>query len=380
MSLYKRGEVWWYKFDFCGATIRESSGLTNKEEARAVEDDRHAELRRSRVGYRRRSHAPLFATAAGVYLKAKRSDWASKTYIIEATNLTHLKPFFGNRLLSDIDHNDVADYRDHRLGEGAADKTISLEIGTIRGIMRHHDLDAIWRSIKKKIELKKARKVGRAITMDEQVALLAECQRSRSRSLSVAVTLAIEACLRYSEIRLLEWRQIDLGRRVIVVGESKTDAGEGRTVPLSKRAFETLRLWAAQFPARKLNHYVFPSEKYGQGGKVYDIDVTKPITTWKEAWEHAKARAGVTCRFHDLRHTGCTQLLDAGVSHPVVAEIMGWSASTAIRMIKEVYGHTNLSTRQRAIAQREQYMESQTPSGSAQKSAQFDELENCMVQ
>ena len=158
------------------------------------------------------------------------------------------------------------------------------------------------------------------------------------------------------------------------------DAGEGRTLPLSNLAYETLRIWAAHFPSRKLNHYVFPSEKYGQGGRVYDMDVTKPITTWKEAWEHGKARAGVTCRFHDLRHTGCTRLLDAGVSHPVVAEIMGWSASTAIRMIKEVYGHTNLATRQRAIAQAEQFMESENRSGSAQKWAQSEELAGTAIQ
>jgi integrase len=129
-----------------------------------------------------------------------------------------------------------------------------------------------------------------------------------------------------------------------------------------------------------LNHYVFPSEKYGQGGRVYEIDVTKPITTWKEAWEHGKARAGVICRFHDLRHTGCTRLLDAGVSHPVVAEIMGWSASTAIRMIKEVYGHTNLATRQRAIAQVEQFMESENRSGWAQKWAQSKEQAGTAIQ
>jgi integrase len=110
------------------------------------------------------------------------------------------------------------------------------------------------------------------------------------------------------------------------------------------------------------------------------MDVTKPITTWKEAWEHGKARAGVTCRFHDLRHTGCTRLLDAGVSHPVVAEIMGWSASTAIRMIKEVYGHTNLATRQRAIAQVEQFMESENRSGSAQKWAQSEEQAGTTIQ
>jgi integrase len=381
--LYKRGSTWWYRFRFQNVTVRESSGLRNKEAARAVEDKRHTQLRESRAGYTRRIHAPLFTIAADVYLKAKRADWALKTGVIEANNLAHLEPYFGNRLLSDIGSEDVAAYREQRLDKGAADKTVSLEIGTIRGIMLHFDLDATWRSIKKKIKLQKARKVGRAITMDEQTALLMECRRSRSRSLPVAVTLAIEACLRYSEIRLLRWRQIDFGRRVITVGESKTEAGEGRSVPLSKLAYEALCLWAAHFPARKLNHYVFPSERYGQGGKVYDTDVTRPITTWKEAWEHGKARAGVTCRFHDLRHTGCTRLLDAGVSHPVVAEVMGWSASTAIRMIKEVYGHTNLATRQRAMEQVEQFMAAQKLQNlqeEAQKWAQAEELKNARIQ
>jgi integrase len=383
MSLYRRGGIWWHRFKFQGVTVRESSGLTNKEAARAVEDKRHTQLRESRAGYTRRSRAPVFSMAADMYLKAKRADWAPKTSVIEANNLAHLEPCFGNRLLSDIGHEDVAAYREQRLGDGAAEKTVSLEIGTIRGIKLHFDLDSTWRNIKKKIKLKKARKVGRAITMDEQTALLMECRRSRSRSLPVAVTLAIEACLRYSEIRLLRWRQIDFGRRVVTVGESKTEAGEGRSVPLSKQSYEALCLWAALFPSRKLNHYVFPSERYGQGGKVYDTDVSKPITTWKEAWEHGKARAGVTCRFHDLRHTGCTRLLDSGVSHPVVAEIMGWSASTAIRMIKEVYGHTNLATRQRAMEQVEQFMAAQKIQNiqeGAQKWAQSEESQIVAVQ
>jgi integrase len=44
------------------------------------------------------------------------------------------------------------------------------------------------------------------------------------------------------------------------------------------------------------------------------------------------------CRFHDLRHTAVTRLLEAGVPYPVVASMMGWSAATAIRMAKR-YGH-----------------------------------------
>jgi integrase len=155
--------------------------------------------------------------------------------------------------------------------------------------------------------------------------------------------------MRYSELRLLEWRQVDLARRTIAVGASKTESGEGRVIPLTCSAAQVLTSWATLFPNRKPNHYVFASEQYGQGGIVYDTDPTQPMTSWKEAWEAAKIRAGVVCRFHDLRHTGCTRLLDAGVSHPIVAEIMGWSASTAIRMIKEVYGHIGLRAKQQAM-------------------------------
>jgi hypothetical protein len=54
MSLYRRGKIWWFKFNLNGATVYESSGLANKEAARAVEDKRHTQLRESRVSYTRR--------------------------------------------------------------------------------------------------------------------------------------------------------------------------------------------------------------------------------------------------------------------------------------------------------------------------------------
>jgi integrase len=354
--LYKRGNVWWYEFSFHGCRIRQSTEVTNKLQAAEIEDAHHDRLRKSSGGIVDRKRVPMFSVAAEKYLAARKSDWAPKTHVIEKTNLAHLDLHFGSGLLSDMGPDEVGEYRDSRLTAGASPKTVSLELGTLRAMLRFHDLDAVWSKIAKTITLKKAENIGRCISVQEEGALLPECRKSRSRSLHVAVTVAIESCLRYSEIRLLRWRQVDFGRRQLTVGKSKTRAGQGRVVPMSRLLLETLSAWASIFPARKLDHFVFPSEKYGEGGKVYDLDVTKPIGTWKEGWEHAKARAGVSCRFHDLRHTGCTRLLDSGVSHSIVADIMGWSASTAIRMITEVYGHIGTGAKHRAIEQREQYM------------------------
>lgn len=57
----------------------------------------------------------------------------------------------------------------------------------------------------------------------------------------------------------------------------------------------------------------------------------------------------LNCRFHDLRHTACTRLLERGVSYPVVSTIMGWSAATAIRMAKR-YEHIGQKAMREAMA------------------------------
>jgi hypothetical protein len=97
---------------------------------------------------------------------------------------------------------------------------------------------------------------------------------------------------------------------------------------------------------------MFPAERYGASGDgltvVYDSDPTRPIGRWKEAWESAKTRAGVSCRCHDLRHTACTRMLEAGVPFSVVATIMGWSPSTTVRMSRR-YGHIGQIAQRQAV-------------------------------
>jgi len=60
-----------------------------------------------------------------------------------------------------------------------------------------------------------------------------------------------------------------------------------------------------------------------------------------------RLRAGHECVQY-LRHTGCTRMLERGVPFPVVSEVMGWSASTAIRMAKR-YGHIGSAARRETV-------------------------------
>jgi len=74
--------------------------------------------------------------------------------------------------------------------------------------------------------------------------------------------------------------RLDLERRTVRVGKSKTEAGTGRTIPLNDKATKVMKFWAEQFPNREPEHYVFPSERYGAGGDkfeptVYNVEPTK---------------------------------------------------------------------------------------------------------
>ena len=114
--------------------------------------------------------------------------------------------------------------------------------------------------------LREREDIGRALTPDEEVSLLAAAKRSVSRTLYPAILLSIHTGLRNEEVRLLKWKQIDFLREEITVGKSKTTGGEGRVVPLSDTALQCMKAWRAQFPDALPEHYVFPSERYGLCG------------------------------------------------------------------------------------------------------------------
>ncbi len=349
--LYKRGKTWWMEFSFHGQRVRESTGTKNIGEARDIEDERRRQLRLAFAGVVRPQVPELFSTAADAWLKMKEVTLARRTVTIEKANLKHLKPFFGKRLLFQITPELITRYQATRLGQGAAPKTVNLELGTLRAILRQHRL---WAAIQPDVKLLRVQEdKGRALTADEEKSLLDACRNSRSRALYTAAVLALNTAMRSGELRLLRWRQVNFTASTLTVGMSKTDAGTGRIIPLNTRALTVLKFWAGLFPQRAPSHFVFPAERYGQRGEkkpgIYNADPTRPLGRWKVAWESARTTAKVRCRFHDLRHTACTRMLEAGVPFSAVALVMGWSASATVRMARR-YGHVGQDSLRQAVA------------------------------
>jgi integrase len=355
MAVFQRPgrRVWWFEFEYRGRLYRESAGTRSKTLAFDIERKRRREVEEAANGVRpNRSAAILFSVAAAEWLELKKPGWSPKTHVIAKTDLKHLKTCFGKSLLADITDRAIANYQVVRRTEGASNKTINNEVGTLRALLRRYRL---WAQVAPDVRMLPVREdAGRALSQEEETKLLLACAVSRSRSLLPAVTTALSTGLRYEELRLLTWRQIDFANKAVTVGKSKTEHGAGRAVPLNKRALNALTAWAREFPNRRSSHYVFPSEKVGVATDdripaVFDTKPETPIGSWKTAWTTARENAGVTCRFHDLRHTTVTRLLERGVAFAVVATVLGWSPATSVRMAKR-YGHIGPSAQREAMA------------------------------
>jgi len=368
---YKGSKVWTMDFLFHGQRIRESTGTRSKTLALKIEDKRRRALEEGAAGIRKRRQPLLLSVAADEWLDMKKATLAPRSVKIEQANLAHLLPELGRKLICDIEAREIARYQQGRLDEEASPKTVNLEIGTLRAILKR---SGQWARLQPEVKMLPTRDdVGRAITPEEETALLQACSQSRSRSLVPFVTLAIETGARYGVIRTLQWGSVDFENRCLKWGKDKTASGTGRIVPLSQRAVAALSFWATHFPERKPEHYVFPSERYGGAGdgfldspKAYHVDLSKPIGSIKEAWEAARLRAAkilkgeteetdseekiapLACRFHDLRHTAVSRMLNAGTPIAKVAKIVGWSTSTMVLMAAR-YGHFSLNELRGAV-------------------------------
>jgi integrase len=381
MSVFKRGNTWWYEFHFNLSRIRESAKTSSKTVARDAERARRHQLELGVNGISKRSRPPLFSLAADRWLESKTAlTPLGKAYYQQY--IRKLKRQFGGRLISDIDADDIALLQKKRKGEKLSGRQINCEIATLRAILRRHGL---WAGIAHDVTMMPERTdTGRALSSEDEAKLLDAIAQSTSPALYPFFILSVDAGLRPSETRSLLRRNLNLVRRdgavvegEILVGRSKTDAGAGRIVPLTRRARAALTLWLDRFPDAGPHSYLFPFHHVGFAGNdrkphLWGIDLGRSMGThsYKRAWETAREKAGLTCRLYDARHTFITRLAE----NPAVSEetIRQLSGHVSPRMLSR-YAHVRMQARRGAIATLEQQRPelSEFDSDSPQKSPQL---------
>lgn len=365
----KEAAVWWYSFTFAGRRYRESAKTESKTVAKQAEQKRRRELE---VGYNgltsnREERVQTVEAVADAYLEEYRLKHRAVTFAEHA--LGHVKRHVGKAMLIEVTDKTVRAYQVSRLKEKASPKSINEEVGFLLRLLGDQG-DAIRSKLRREraLKLKVPPTPGRAYSAQEQARMLDRAlvstmaarraterqangerlpageRQGGSPTIYPALVLALNAGMRDAEIKRLTWAQIDLDKRFLTVGRAKTEAGEGRTIPLNDAVLAALldhKKWYTQrFGTPRPEWYVFP------GGARTPTDPTKPITTLKTAWNTVKKLAKVNGRWHDNRHTLITELCESGAGDQTIMDIAGHVS----RQMLARYSHIRMEAKRAALA------------------------------
>jgi len=334
------------RFRFAGRFVHESTRTTSKTVAREAERQRRRELVDKWNRIERRTLPPGFENAATQWLEEAKPHLAERTYdIYDVAIRCHLTPALGSLLLCDVNARAIAVYQARRKTEHASARTLNKELQVLRQILKRHKL---WAMVQGEIKFEREPAgIGKALTAEEESKLITACESNSL--LHTVVSIALNTALRKHEIQTLRWRQIDLFKRTLTVGQTKTEGGSGRVIPLNSVAYAALVRWTGRFPGAKPEEYVFPACEDARldcdRPDMNNVDLSRPIKSWRTAWRRALKKAGLQIRFHDLRHCCVTKLAEGQASEGTIMSISGHLSRAMI----EHYSHIRMAAKRAAL-------------------------------
>lgn len=319
--IYKRGKVYWYKFQWNGQLVRESTKQGSDKVARQMESAHRTSLAKGEVGIREKRIAPrldefcserIEPWARATFEKSCRKNWTWYRTGIRA--LTAYKPLAGARL-DEIAGELASEFASHRLREGMQVATANNSLRVLRRILNLAVEWSVLESAPKIKTLPGERRRERVIAPEEEARYLAAAPEPLA---SIASVLA-DTGMRPEECFRLRWDDVTWinGRHgALLVTRGKTAAAR-RVIPMTPRVRAVLESrWEAA--RRPEEGWVWPSGT--RSGHVEPSSLRK---------QHSKALTGSKVRsfvLYSLRHTFLTRLGQSGCDVWTLARIAGHSS------------------------------------------------------
>ena len=307
MGLYKRGQVWWMRFTYGGKQIRASTQSQDKELVQKIYFKVLGEVAEGKWFEKLPGEDKTFREMMEKFESEYFSNLAS--YRACRTYVEGLKSFFGDYTLSKITPSLINEFKNRRKAKGVKPATIHRQLDIMKRAFNIAIREWEWCKANPvtKVSLERLNnKRDRWLTFEEEERLLQACPEW----LKEIVLFALNTGMRQGEILSLTWKGVDLLRRTATVFRSKTN--ERRTIPLNATIFEMLK---GKSRVRSIKTDLVLHSKAHTPFSQRNIE---------RAFQDALKKAEIEdFRFHDLRHTFATRLVQAGVDLYKVQVLLG---------------------------------------------------------
>jgi len=268
----------------------------------------------------------------------------------------HINPRLGEILLRDLKPHQVQDLYTQKLAEGTSPRTTRLIHSVLHAALNYAlKHGRVVRNVSDFVDLPKVPRKEMKTLDDYEVRLLLDV--AEDTRLQTLFWIAVTTGMRMGEIAGLKWGDLDwktgnihIQRQVqrrkgegLVFSPPKSASGI-RTIKLGKKTIEYLREHRNRQHTERMNA--------GENWQSHDLIFSTPIGTpldnsnVNKVYKQCLKKAGLpNIRFHDLRHTAATLMLQEEVNPKVVQERLGHSD---ISLTLNTYSHVLPSMQEEA--------------------------------
>lgn len=322
-------------FVYQGSQVRRSTETENKRAAGDIYCKVKTSIRDGKWFENIEAKNHTFDEVMNKFMKEHASKKAHKTQLRYGVSFKHLKPFFDGKTLADITPREISRYVDKRRSDGSSSSSINNERNTLSKAFNLAINQWEWCKENPCSKIPKERDTSRyerILATDEEARLIFHSKSYLHGQLPEIITVALHTGMRLGEILNMQWENINLFQKTITVTETKNK--ENRTIPMTNTIFEIL---AEKGKVQNISGWVFATSK---GTKIR-------MRNMQREWYNTLEKAGITdFRFHDLRHTAASRMVQAGVDIYSVAKILGHKTLE----ITKRYAHHNVDSLRNAVA------------------------------
>jgi len=328
-------------------------GTTDRQEAKDFKDKFETDLKKGFSPTGEKAKWTL-EEAEKWWISYREQLISPATLSSERYRLQHLRTFLKNKRLKEISNDDLKEYASQRLKDGVGPHSINKEILLWSLVLKEAKLWARLREDYKPLKTT-ASDIGKAITREQLKKLAMVAQTATSWEVCFyGSVLAVSTGMRGGEVKKLRVGSVDVEARRLVIRRAgaKTDSS-ARIVELNRDGLEAVKrliVRAKSLGASEPEHFLLPRHcsrvKHGPEKGALGYDVNRPQIAWDSAWASLTKKAGLPgFRFHDLRHTFVTHLVERGIPLAVVQSMVGHISA---RMTRH-YLHVSSGVARRAV-------------------------------
>lgn len=272
---------------------------------------------------------PTLNEVSEEYIKYQTEVKQKRSWKKDADHLKRFNSILGNLRLSQITAKAIDDYKQTRIAQ-VKPSTVNRELEVLRHLFY---LAKRWKKFYGENPVSESgllavnNQMERILTFDEESKLISVS----APHLKPIIITALNTGMRKGEILTLTWGDIDFDNNLITIKHSVSKSKKKRKIPINTALRKIL---LEQKLKTGWNNYVFLNPE----GKPY----LRPDSL-KRCFEGACKRANIKgLRFHDLRHTAATRMIEKGANIVAVSRILGHSdLKTTMR-----YAHPDDSLRE----------------------------------